>query len=183
MSVIAQGQVFPGWSGPRPEGPRLEIDSSGMLLINVFQQPTPREVRGYRTGKARFGLVRGGRHTLFLMYDIEFATRSWSDTPFALGLVAPDRRDLPERGPTEGWFMLTVLVDADTGICHALRGISLTPSFSEVFDRLVAEQRAALPDFTLAAHEAEIKAAYAKWRTGDDMISSALAIERGGLKW
>lgn len=176
-----RGEVVPGWHGPRPEATQFQIDSDGLTLLHHYRRPTPREIRGARTGKARFGLVPAGRHTMFLLYDIEHLTKGWSDAPYAFGLVAVDRRELQPREPHQGRLLMSILVDADTGTLHAIRGVSLTPAFSDALDRLLDAQRAALPDFTPAAHDAELRAAYARWPDPAAMAGAAVAIEQGGM--
>jgi hypothetical protein len=175
--------VIPEWRGRVPAAPRLQFDHTSLALWNYYRKPTTREIRGARTGDARFAIVPGGQHTLFWLYDIEHLTRTWSAARFALGLVPPDRRNLPEREPRQGWLLWCLLVDADSGVCHAIRATSLTPVFSVAFNTMVQAQRDHLPQFSPAAYKTEITAAHRRWPTAEDMLDSAVAIERRGLKW
>ena len=180
-TVVKLGDVYPGWRGPLPEGTRFEFNSAGPLLLHSYRKPTPREIRGARTGRMRFGLLPAGQHTLFLLYDGENLTGSWGDAPYAYGLVHGDFREVPRAEPGQGLLMLSVLVDADSGVTHALRGTSLTPAFSAELTRLVDAQRAALPGFSAAKHEAEIAEAYQRWPRPEHMVAAATAVEIGGL--
>lgn len=175
------GEPMPDWSGPQPEGTHFQIDSTGVILLHLYKDPTPREIRGARTGRARFGLVSAGRHTLFLLYDIAQLTKGWADAPFALGLVPAGKQAVQPRSRTEGRLLLSLLADARSGVLLALRAISLTPAFCAALDAMLDGMRAALPSFTAAAHDAELRAAYQCWPGPADMAASASAIEYGGL--
>ena len=180
-TVFRLGEVMPEFRGPRPEAPHFNFDVGGPYLHYFYRDPTPREIRGARTGKVRFALVPAGEHTLFLLCRAEGLTKGWSDAPYALGVVKPDRRGILERQPHQGRLLLMTLADAQSGLLHALRQISLTPAFSAKLDELVEKQRAALPRFSAEAHQAEIRAAYRRWPDPDSMVGAAVAVEHGGM--
>jgi len=175
------GSPLPGWSGPRQERGHFNIDANGPRLDLCFRNPTNREVRGLRTGKARFGIVPAGKHTAFFLYDIESATEGWADASYSVGLLTPEEREMHPRTLTEGWLLNMLMVDADTGIIRALRQITFTPEFSNKLDGVISAQLAAMPDFTPQKHFAEVDAAYKRWPSTTDMLPFSLATERGGL--
>lgn len=178
---LARGSVLPGFSGPLPDGPRFHFDASGPSVLLALARPTPREIRGVRSGRIRFGLLPFGKHTLFVLMQQSEGLKSWSDMPFALGLNPPEGRELPERAEAQGYGVHLTLVDARSGMVHALRWISVTPAFAAALDGAVGQQRAHFGEFSAAAHKAEIAEAYRRFPTADHMASKALAIELGGL--
>lgn len=179
--LISLGKQLPGWTGPRQERGHFNIDFNGPRLDLCFRKPTAREIRGAQSGRVRLGIVPAGRHTAFFLYDVEYATTGWADASYALGLLTPEERELPKRASNEGWLMTLLMVDADTGIVHSLRQLTMTPAFSDRLDGIVEAQRAALPDFTPQAHFAEIDAAYRRWPKPSDMVEFSVATERAGL--
>jgi len=181
--LLVVGQQLPGWKGPSKEGGEFNIDRGGARLRVQYVRPRPSEIRAFRRSKVRFGLVRGGTHTAFLLFSIPGLTVGWADASYALGMVHPEDREIDRRGPGEGWLISMLLICAETGVLHALRAVTVTPAFSERLDELVAEQRAVLPAFSRAAHEAEIAAAYRRWPTPNHMAKDALITEFGGLSF
>ena len=181
IAFMRRGETMPGWSGPKEEGVRLILDASGLTLLSLYESPTAREIRVARTGKMRVGLLPIGMHTLMLLYDVDLLTNSWSDAPFALGAQGPGNRTLMARERGQGRLLMSIMADATSGMVHALRGLSLTPSFCDVLDDLVEAQRAALPTYTPQAYAAELNAAYARWPTSTAMVPHARIVERVGL--
>lgn len=181
QGLLKLGEPMPEWRGARPEGVHFGMDQSGLTLTHFYQSPTEREIRGARTGKMRLGLVSAGRHTLMLIYDVERLTSEWSDAPFALGIQPDHLRKLEPREPHQGRLLMSILVDAYHGTVHALRVVSLTPSFCTALEGLLDAQRDALPQFSVQAHADELRAVHAKWPTATAMVPHAVIVERGGL--
>lgn len=181
LTLYAIGDVVPDWPGPQGEGARFVFTNRGCLLHLHYRRPSPREVYGVRNSPMRVGLVPAGRHTLFLIYDIPQTTNGWSDASFALGLVPPDARPEGRETDKEAWSLITLLTDARTGILHAARLSTMTPFFCTIMEKLVAQQRAALPEFTPAAHDKERRAAYRRWPRPQLMIHDALIWEQVGI--
>ena len=175
------GKPVPDWSGPRAEGSQFQIDRNGVHLLHYSRDPTSREVRGARQGKARFALVPASEHTLFLLFNIDLLTKGWSDAPFSLALVAPGLRDREPRSEVQGYLLMSILIDGGKGTVLALRGFSLTPEFSGELDRIVAAQRAALPHWQPDTQNRDVAAAYRRWENSSDMVGAATAITTGGL--
>lgn len=175
-------QVVPNWSGPQPEGGRVLFSRHGSLLMIYYPEPSAREIAGANNDPLEVGLVPAGQHTLFLIYRCAGLTGCWADASFGYGLVDPEMRLRPEdRTAREGYPLLVMLIDGQSGILRAARAMSLSPAFSAELDRLTALQRDALPAFTPTRHDAERHAAYARWPHPDMMAQDATIIEQAGL--
>lgn len=181
MELIAVGDRYPGFTLPRPEGTQFQIDKGGPKLIFWFESPSAREVQGARRGRMKLGLLPGGRHVLFLLVQCEGLLKGWADSPYALGLVPPDWRAIEPRQPHQGWLFQVVLADSRVGTIKALRNVSVTPAFATLLDAEVAKQRAALDEFSAAAHDREIAAAYRRYPDIAMMVKDALIVEEAGM--
>lgn len=69
-----------------------------MSSCTFTNEPTAREIRGAREGKIRFGLVEASSHVLFLIYDIDLLTSSWSDGTLLAGARAVVQARDPKAG-------------------------------------------------------------------------------------
>lgn len=175
------GEIVPGWPGPQGEGGRFNFTKHGCVLTLFYANPRPREIEGLRHSPMRVGLLEAGRHTWFFLYSIPHTTNGWSDASFALGLNPPDLRVYKRENPKEAWTLLTLLVDASTGVLRAARFSTLTPFFCTIMEGLVDKQRAALADFTPTRHREEHEMAYLRWPRPQLMIEDALIWERLGI--
>jgi len=181
--LLAVGQTVPGWKSPVREGGEFNIDSAGVRLKLAYNTPQPFEIKGFRKSPLKIGLVDAGIHTLFFLFHLNDCTDGWADASYALGLVDPDYRAIDRRREKEGWLITAYFFDALNGMVHALRAATMTPRFSTCLDTLVARQRAALPEFTRAKHNAEIAAAHARWQTPSMMVKDAIITEIAGVKF
>lgn len=181
MDLIAVGDRYPGFTLPRPESTQFQIDKGGPKLVFWFESPTAEEVRGARRGRMKLGLLPGGQHTLFLLVQCEGLLKGWADSPYAFGLVPPDWRAIPPRQPHQGWLFQVILADRRVGTIKALRNVSVTPAFSARLDAEVAKQRAALAEFSEAAHQREIDAVYRRYPDIAMMVKDAVITEEAGM--
>jgi len=176
---LVVGEQFPGWVSSIQDGGRFEIASDG-AVFNLFHRTlTSDSITCFREGKTQFGLICAGEHTLFLLYRID-GLAEWSDCFYALGMIPPERRGIPERQEGHGWIIRMALIDTMTGIIKALRACTVTPEFSRTLDDLVLDQYMLVPHFTWEKHHNEISAAHAQWSTPEAMLVDALIIEEAG---
>lgn len=182
-TMLALGHPLPGWSKPTAEGAQFWIDYGGSpFLMLLWPNPTPAEVINFgRRKPIRFGLLPVSDHTLFLLFKIEGVTDDWSEAPFALGLTAPDERDMGNRQPDEGYLFSFVLGDNRSGVIYAMRQATVTPRFSQHLDDQIARQTAALSRFDKAAHLREVDLTRQKYPKPADMIADAVIVESLGL--
>ena len=176
---LSVGEQCPGWRSQIPDGGRFEISSKGVLLNFHHHSLSTEEIACFRDGRTQLGLLRAGKHTLFLLYRVN-GLIGWSDCFYAYGMVTPELRDIPRQMETSGWGVGMVLTDSMTGVIKARRTCSVTPEFLHVLDDLVLEQRAFLPCFSWDSHCDEISAAHARWPTSCGMLGDALIIEETG---
>ncbi len=178
-TTIAVGKK---WPGPiPPAGVRLEFSPRGNpKLFAVYESPTPLEVHGFRKNPIQIALVPGGKHTLFFMFEIERGTNGWADCPYSFLKLAPENREFT-RAPesADGYFMVVHLVDQN-GIVHAIRGVSMTPKFSDALDENLRHQARHSGSYSAAAHDAEIGLAYKRWATSAHMVRAAVIKETAG---
>jgi len=178
--LIERGKRLPGWLRARPEGNTLNFDCGGVSLVILLHRPVLREVEALKNQPVTVALLPVGRHTLFFLFRIPNLTYEWSDCPFALGLVAPERRRLPDRKPGAGYALPIIMADATTGVVQGIRMVTLSPSFSLMLEATVADIAAALPVFTPEAHDREIRTAYDRWPHSNRMAADAMFTEIAG---
>jgi len=179
LTPLAVGQRHPLVPPGIPDGVRFLAGAAGLDLLATLDPLSDKDVRAWRRGRLRVGLVPAGRHTLFALYEVE-GFGGWSDAPFSLGAVPPAERALPERQPHQGRLLNVTVVEARSAIVRGLRAVSLSPAFAASLDQLLDRQREALAGWTPAAHQAEIADAYRRWPRTADMVAAAVITEIAG---
>jgi hypothetical protein len=171
-----------------PLGIRFEFSGPTAAMLHLgYERPIPREVRGARTGLLRLGLLPAGKHTLFLLVQQDYLLKGWADAPFAWSKVATKNRYLPveheESSRSARGYLFNVVMTDERGIVHALRVTSVTPRFTAILDAALREQEWHANDFSVAAHDAEVEAAYRRWPTANAMASAAAIVEVAGMQF
>ncbi|CAO3434177.1 hypothetical protein [Azospirillum endophyticum] len=178
--LISLNQPWPG--NPQPLGIRFEfLDDTGPRLHLGLVNPTPREVRGAARGRLRLALVPAGKHTLFLLVQQPELFAGWADAPFAWGKVPSARRCLDDKSPSSNGYLFGVYLTDQHSVVRALRVATVTPTFTTVLDEAIREQARHLGEFSVAAYDAEVAAAYRRWPRSDDMVRAACVVEALGI--
>ena len=180
FDAIEVGQPHPRYI-PRMPGPQFQVDTGGLTLMIAERRPTPMEVYGARRGSIHLGLLPFGMHTLFLLAKFEHLYNGWIDAPMAWARVPVPLRALPDRADDEGLPLTLTLVDAASGIVHALRMLTVTPTFARALTAAVRNQEANLAEYSEAAHEAEIAQAYRRFPDPTAMLRATVIVEKGGI--
>ena len=158
----------------------------GPLILQACENPTPQEVRGARTGRIRLALVEAGKHTMFVLICQKDMTKGWADMPFSWNLLQPGKHPLAYK-QQEGHARLSrylfklVLCDQHA-IVRAMRAVTVSPQFTQILDAALLRQQANLGEFSPAAHDAELAAAYRRWPTSEAMLSAAAIVETAGVE-
>lgn len=148
------------------------------LLQLCIASPSPREVAFFESGDVRIGLYIE-RGVLFFIFRIE-AVMDWSDQAISIHLVSEKDRDIPDLAPGMRAGLNMVLVDADTGLVSAMRFVTYSPHFSQVFYRELRRQ-AATP-FDAGEHRKAVVQVYRKYPKSSALARAALLMERPGLQ-
>jgi hypothetical protein len=103
-----------------------------------FEAPRP----AVRNGKCEFAVTVEGP-VIFFLYRFGH-TITWSDVPYSWCLVPEVQWSLPEPEGEESPALLhIILVNAGTGIVRVLRGVTLSPAFTQALDEAIRAQAAA----------------------------------------
>lgn len=176
---LVVGRPHPSIPPGQPDAARFSASSAGLELIGTFDQLKPKEVKAWERGRLRLAPLSAGDHTLFVLYELDgFA--GWSDAPFSLGLVPPDRRALPPREAHQGRLLHLTLLDGPSAVVRALRAVSLSPAWCGALETMIAAQADRLATWSRAAHDAEREAAASRWPDCRDMVRAAPIVETAG---
>jgi len=130
LQVFKEGEYLGGSPTPVVEGVSLRFDSSGLLLIYTYNNPTEDEIEQTRNGNVQFKFVP----TEFgLVCCVKCGTSPWSD---ALVQKQTSHMDKPKDG--QGYIITTVLADAENSMIKAFRTRSTSYSQAElIYNSLV----------------------------------------------
>ncbi|KAI5912013.1 hypothetical protein PA01_00290 [Azoarcus sp. PA01] len=172
------GQPFiPGvtrWLGNRFE---YRIFCGTHLLQICLANLAARDIKAFHPGSVPLGLCQLN-HTLFVLFRVA-GILDWSDQAYFHRLVTdPEDRELPPHMPGTYQALSLVLVKSETGLVRGLRVVSWSGHASAVFDRLLREQLEG--PFDPAEHARRVQEVYARCRTSEDLMRTALLTERAG---
>lgn len=163
-----------------PDGTSLfSVSPGGYELACFLSAPSAREVRSYRAGSpCRFGLAVHPP-VLFLLY--QFGELPWSDSPYSIRLLPPERQHLPETaGLEDPHALLTViLVDAATGLVRSIRAVTLSPAFTAALHLAIDDQRTG-PWPGPAGYDRALEALYQRYPTSDALLATVTTRTEGG---
>lgn len=129
-------------------------------LVLFLKKPSAKEIRAIRNEPADFALFVE-RRLIILLYQFGSGGSGipWSDAPYSIHLVPTEQRMAPPKtDPNEQALLHVVLVDASTGIIHALRVISMPPDFTQALHKAIQDQEN-IP-FTRASYNGELESLY-----------------------
>ena len=146
------------------------------LLQICVASPSSKEIEAFSEGAVRIGLyVEHG--VIFFIFKLE-GVMAWSDQAFSIHLVHQANQEIPavETGKRIGLSL--VLVDANNGLVSALRFVTLSPHYSQVFYRELRRQAA--EPFNIDNHNRSINLVYKTHPESRSLARAALFIERPG---
>ncbi len=178
MHRLEVGKPYLAGRTSLPEGVQYNFRSGQHELLMWLRNPSKREVESIRSGEAEFALAVH-RSVIFFLYRFG-ESLPWSDAPYSFHLVPAGQRELPQRlaTPETRVLLQVVLVDARSTIVRALRVVSLSPEFSRALHREIAGQVAA--PWNPKSYDADLDAAYRRWRSAESMLSAAVARMKDG---
>lgn len=137
------GRRYPGegFRFPMPvAAAQYNYDVAGHVLQLFWPGATGDEVRAVRSGVASFALAVEGP-AIFLCH--RFGEMSWSDAPYSVHLVPPERRRATLADPSSGkpWNRMEVhLVDGRSGVLRALKVYGMSGRFAAAFEGALRAQ-------------------------------------------
>jgi len=152
--------------------------SGNHLLQICVSSPKKRDLDNFSKGRV-FVALRPFRSVLFFMFKIE-GFYEWSDQGISVCLVPLEDRDRLEHQAGTHIPLNIVLVDADTGKVAAMRMVTFSPQFSELFLHTFRQQL--VTAFDPALHTQSIAEAYNRWPSTKDMVAAAAIMERAGAE-
>jgi hypothetical protein len=161
-----------------PDVSVFQFTTGGMGLAGFLSNPTPNEIRDWKTGRAQFALFAEA-DVIMILYKI--GASPWSDAPWTAHLVPPD--DRPDTGPlptkeTRHLLQLT-LVNSDDGIIKVFRATSLSPDFSRALNSAVQNQLFR-PWPGKAEYNVQVDHIYARYPHPSNMLTDAIVQCVGG---
>lgn len=178
LHVYTVGKLYHPERTRWPEVTEYAYRDGGHQLRLFWRNLTPSVVRAVAKGPIHFGLLVRPP-VVWLLYRIDGAC-DWSDAPYSIHLEGPDAPAPPDPELGADRALLTViLVDADTGLVRALRGVSSSPPFTAALHAAIRAQAAA--PFDRAAYDAAVRRDYAHFPQTAAMVREAVVLERGGL--
>jgi len=180
VPTLSVGQLYNPVRTQWPDGvSQYNYRSGAHELVLFLGEPTEREIKAARKGKAEFALfVR--QPAIILAYKFGDGI-PWSDAVFSIHLVPESERDLPSADlESEVRANLQVLlVDAHTGILRALRLVSFSPAFTRALHSAIREQAQAPWDQAL--YDSIAAGLYALYPSSNDFVRVAQARCTGGI--
>jgi hypothetical protein len=156
----------PGWTSS-PEGVHYTYRGGQHELAAFLRRPTLAELEALTEGPADFALYVDG-DLLLLLYRFRSLELDpvidWSDAPFSIHHVDDAERQLPtdERGRA---LLQVLVVDADNGLLHGKRAVTLDEEFTAALHRAIREQ-AARP-WSSDEYDRALRQLYASHRSSD----------------
>jgi hypothetical protein len=149
----------------------------GSFLLQICEaSPSEKSIAAFRHGAMHIGL-HYEQGVIFFLFRID-GTWAWSDQAFSIHLVSEADRGPGE--PSDNAFvpLTVVLVDSNTGRVAALRMVTMSPRFANMFNGFIDRQRAT--PFDPETHKRTIAALYTKYRHSKALAAAALIRERAG---
>lgn len=177
--TITVGELF------TPERTKWDCDrfeyriwGNNHLLQLCIASPTQKEISAFHNGDLRVGLyVEAG--VIFWLFRLD-GVMDWSDQALSIHMVPEKDRDIPS-APLDAHVGLSmVLVDADTGITAAIRFVTYSPHFANVFYRELKRQLES--PFDLVTHKRIIADVYRRFPHSRKLVGAARLIERAGVR-
>ena len=148
----------------------------GAVIKIFYENPSADEIKQVRKEKVRFGLFYENG-VIFML--AKFGDFEWMDMPFNINLYAPDLVGIPEDWtPGLRFSVMVVFINRATGKQVGVRGVTLSPHFSEILVTLVRRQMA--QPVSSEKHFEAIDSVYQRWGDSSKMARRALVYCTGG---
>lgn len=153
IGVISVGQPVPWIQAPMPETAQINLHAGQFYIVEALHGISEFEVRLFREGVVRFA-QRTGDHAIFFYWGFELeGERVWRETVFDAHLCADPRIQWNEG---RGHFTVPmVLADAESGVCKALRFVTMSNVLSLEMALAVNDQLARPSNFKAVQQEAQ----------------------------
>lgn len=139
MRTLKVGELLEPGVTEYDEMPEYNYRGGQHLLIIPMSRPTPEEIEAVRsaTVKLAFTVIN-----TILVFQYRFGSvLPWSDAVYTWYKVPPGEQVRPPRLTGEQRALLTIiLVAAETGVVHALRVVSMSPTFTQRLHRAIERQ-------------------------------------------
>lgn len=177
MHKYEVGQLYIPGVTHYPEVTEYNFRGGQHELLMRLKSPSPREIKHIRQWPCEFALAQAGG-VLFFLYRFGEAIQ-WSDAPFDWWRVPESERQAPPimESPQQRAILNITLIDASTGIIHALRTVSLSHEFTVALHQAIQTQIDAGP---VAGHEQRVAGAYRVFPTTADLLKVAGIRTAGG---
>ncbi len=176
MNTLEAGKRYNSAVESWPEGAQYNYRGNTHELLLFFAEPSESEISSVKSGTMDVA-VTSVSDILLLLFRFDPGI-PWSDAPYSYWMVPSDERAVPpvlqgEQRP----LLLTILIDAGSGIIHAIREVSLSTRVGLVLHELIRDQ-AAKP-ITKAQYESAIDNIFTKYPT-KALLERAVAKCKGG---
>jgi hypothetical protein len=166
VRVYTVGELYdPDRPGGWPQTPHLAVIGSTAELVLSVNAPTADEVAAVETGRVQFAWV-GSDHVGVLAFrfgGFRFGDGfPWCDCPYN-----PNRQTVDRPGLLSG-TVFVMLVDADTGILRAIRGLRWPPRFVATVNASIKQMLGTPFSDTAEGHALEYL--YGRWPTAADLV-------------
>lgn len=183
MHEIRVGELYVAGRTSWPEAIEWNWAKDLNELRLFFTNPSSQEIQAVKRGKVEFGLVVR-QDIIFLAFRFLPAPGNqqgipWSDAPYTYHMLPQDRKGLPEAdpGPEERSLLQIVLVDAGTGVSLAIRGVTLSPEFTQKMFAAIRAQ--AEQPFNQQVYDQHLRGVYTTYQS-KQLYSLARARCTGG---
>jgi hypothetical protein len=172
MTMIAVGQLYQAGRTSWPEGIDFNLLASGPELRLFMRSPTAAEVADVRKGEAWGAIYREASVAITAW---RFGAFRWMDVSFDHTRTPSDIRMTDF--PSDEFYLVTtvLLVDAATGILHAIRTVTMSPAMSCAVIEVAREQLASGRGINPAELERVMQ------QPTDTLVKRAQRVERLGV--
>ena len=176
MHTLEVGKRYNSGVESWPEGAQYNYRGNTHELLLFFAEPSESEISSVRSGMVDIA-VTSVSDILLLLFRFEPGI-PWSDAPYSYWMVPSGERVAPPVLPGEQRpIWQTILIDAGSGIVHAIRTVTLSTRLGSVLHELIRDQ-AAKP-ITQAQYDSAIDSIFTKYPT-KALLERAVAKCKGG---
>ena len=118
------------------------IEPQGVMIVYKLSKPTLAETETFKAGLVEAGVSRDGIATVlsWRFTRPSDGKQMWFETPFHMGLQEAGTRYLVPRETLRHGRLLTLVLQDENAVCHAIRTGTLAPEVSHAMEEAVIEQ-------------------------------------------
>jgi hypothetical protein len=178
MHRLAVGRPHHGLTPPLADGCHFNWSDAGAELLITLHAPTASEVESAATRACEFALAVV-EPAVWLLSTFHPGL-PWSDAPYCVHLLEPERRpDTAVPTPESRLVLQVVLVDGRTAVVRARRAVSLSPAFTRALARAVEDQLAA-PWDGRSDYDRRLALVYQRHPSAEALLAAATHRTAGG---